>query len=268
MVVALDLTPLKERLHELYPNEPIKVYGSETGVVLSGTVSSPEIVEQVLRLTKTYMPVESKGTSGGQGTGESGTGITNLMTVGNIQQVMLEVKFAEVRRDKNKDWQAALGVKGLGGSFSGAAGVGGLGDLSDGGFGAATKSLLLNFANLDGEQAAANVFVKIKDVTAALRFLEGEGLARLLAEPRLVTQSGQEASFLAGGEFPVPGTVDANGRRQPMLISRSSESDWFSHRWSSVMARSACAWHPASPPSYLDQPHRFGRPEPISSSPA
>ncbi len=234
VVVALDLTPLKERLHELYPNEPIKVYGSETGVVLSGTVSSPEVVEQVLRLTKTYMPVESKGTSGGQGTGQSGTGITNLMTVGNIQQVMLEVKFAEVRRDKNKDWQAALGLKDLGNSFVGAAGVGsvlsplqfttdapGFGSLPDGSTGSVISgttqgliqspgSLLLNFVD-----NPANVFVKIKDVTAALRFLEGEGLARLLAEPRLVTQSGQEASFLAGGEFPVPvaqgGTATTNG---------------------------------------------------------
>ncbi len=235
VVVALDLTPLKEKLHELYPNEPIKVYGSETGVVLSGTVSSPEIVEQVLRLTQTYLPIESKGSSGGQSTtGQSGTGITNLMTVGDIQQVMLEVKFAEVRRDRNKDWQAALGLKDLGNSFVGAAGVDsvlsplqfsanapGFGSLPDGSIGDVTSgttqgliqnpgSLLLNFVG-----NPANVFVKIKDVTAALRFLEGEGLARMLAEPRLVTQSGQEASFLAGGEFPVPvlqgGTTGTNG---------------------------------------------------------
>ena len=230
VVVALDLTPLKEKLHELFPNEAIDVYGSETGIVLSGTVSSPEVVEQVLRLAQTYLPIEAKGTRGDQGTGHSGVGITNLLTVGDIQQVMLEVKFAEVRRDKNKDWQAALGLTDLGSSFTGAAGVSsvlspleftqsspGSAILPDGTTGQVISgttqglvqnpgSLLLNFAD-----NPANIFVKIKDVTAALRFLQGEGLARLLAEPRLVTQSGQEASFLAGGEFPIP-TVDDDGQ--------------------------------------------------------
>ncbi len=51
---------------------------------------------------------------------------------------------------------------------------------------------------------AANIFLHIDNFQTALRFLESNGLARTLAEPRLVTMSGQEASFLAGGEFPIP----------------------------------------------------------------
>lgn len=232
VVVSLDLTALKKKLHDLYPNQQIEVYGTETGVVLSGTVSGPEIVEQVIRLTQSYLPTEAKGsgTSSG-GSGRSKSGITNLLKVGGIQQVMLEVKFAEVRRDSAKDWQAALGLGKLGSDFTGAAGVGqvlqpldiisGNGILPGGipaeivggvtnGLAQDTGSLLLNFAG-----NAANIFVNVDNLTTALTFLEGEGLARLLAEPRLLTQSGQEASFLAGGEFPIPvqqgGTAAAAG---------------------------------------------------------
>jgi pilus assembly protein CpaC len=231
VTVSLDLTALKGKLHDLYPDQQIEVYGTETGVVLSGTVSGPEIVEQVLRLTQTYLPKEATAKGGGEGTGRSRTGITNLLKVGSIQQVMLEVKFAEVRRDSNRDWQAALGLGKLGSDFTGAAGVGsvlqpfdiisGPGLLPGGvpitvengvidGLAQNTGSLLLNFAD-----NPANIFVNIDNFTAAFRFLEGEGLARLLAEPRLLTQSGQEASFLAGGEFPIPvqqgGTTAAAG---------------------------------------------------------
>jgi len=224
VVVSLDLTALKEKLHELYPAEQIEVYGSETGVVLSGTVSSPAIVEQVLRLTRTFLPAMAE--EGGQsaGTGRSGSGITNLLQVGGVQQVLLEVKVAEVSRDLNRNMQAGIGVGGLGNAFSGAATTSGsildliqftkegpgtvlfpdgsIGSIVDGvteGVIQNPSSLLVNFAG-----NPANLFINIKDFSAALNLMETEGLARILAEPRLVTQSGQEASFLAGGEFPVP----------------------------------------------------------------
>jgi len=218
--VNLDLTPLKQKLSSLYPHEDIKVHASETGVVLSGTVSGSEVVEQVIRLTKTFLPEKAEASAGGKGIGESGSGITNLLNVGGVQQVMLEVKFAEVTRSSSKNWQAALGIAGLGNSFTGAAGVnpvltnvdatGFRALLPDGTTGLTNAvplaslvqdagSLLLNFAG-----NPANIFLNIDDFTAAFNFLEDEGLARTLAEPRLITLSGQEASFLAGGEFPIP----------------------------------------------------------------
>ena len=223
VTVSLDLTSLKQQLHQLYPDQKIEVYPSETGVVLSGTVSGPEVVEQVLRLTQNFLPklVESDSAQKGTGKSESGTQITNLLTVGGIQQVMLEVKLAEVNRNSLKDWQAAIGLADLNKNFTGAAGVSGVltpitDALVDVNFPNALNqtgifegaidgliqnpgSLLVNFAG-----NPANVFVNIKDFTTALTFLETEGLARTLAEPSLVTQSGQEASFLAGGEFPIP----------------------------------------------------------------
>ena len=238
VVVSLDLTALKHKLNQLYPDQKIEVYASETGVVLSGTVTGPEVVEQVIRLTQTFLPKTAEGTSGQSGTGKSGTGITNLLNVGGIQQVMLEVKFAEVTRSSIKDWQAALGLGGLGNDFTGAAGVsqviqqpldiistpavfpgGALGIIESGQFangGALAQSagsLLLNFAG-----NPANIFVNIDNLTTALLFLETEGLARTLAEPRLVTQSGQEASFLAGGEFPIPVIQSSSGTNNGITI--------------------------------------------------
>ncbi|MFP3984292.1 MAG: type II and III secretion system protein family protein [Desulfurivibrionaceae bacterium] len=212
VVVSLDLTSLKEKLHQLYPDENIKVHGSETGIVLSGTVSGPEVMEQVIRLTESFFPKSGGGNKGSQGTGRSGRGITNLLKVAGNKQVMLEVKFAELNRNSNKEWQGAMGLGKLGSDFNAAAGVGNVMDKfseSVAGNGVTTPyfsgsdmspgSLLLNF-----EDNPANIFLSIDNFSAALNFLESEGLARILAEPRLVTQSGQEASFLAGGEFPIP----------------------------------------------------------------
>lgn len=207
--VSLDVTPLKQKLHQLYPYQDIKVHSSESGIVLSGTVSGPEVMEQVLRLARTFLPPKAEGERSEENTGKSGDGITNLMGVGGIQQVMLEVKFAEVTRSSSRDLKAALGWDGLLGDDIAVGGIGGLSTTSGGTLSGATAgSLLLNFA--DFADNPANIFVEIGDFSTALRFLEEEGLARLLAEPRLVTQSGQEASFLAGGEFPIPVPQDNN----------------------------------------------------------
>jgi pilus assembly protein CpaC len=224
VVISLDLTGLKKKLHELYPDEKIEVYGSETGVVLAGTVSGPDIVEQVLRLTGTYLPKQAEGSDSPRGTGRSGSGITNLLKIGGIHQVMLEVKIAEVNRTKGREWQAGLAYNDASRNFTGAASAGGsvlrplsfsrdspgpamlpdgtIGNLIDGTIDGLLQNPGTVFLNFAGN--AANIFVNIDDFSAALTLLEDEGLARTLAEPRLVTQSGQEASFLAGGEFPIP----------------------------------------------------------------
>jgi pilus assembly protein CpaC len=224
VVVLLDLTTLKQKLYELYPNQQVDVYASETGVVLSGTVSGPEVVEEIIRLTQNFLPKKAESDNKGDkgGAALSGAGITNLLRVGAVQQVMLEVKFAEVDRTSSRDWQAALGlinqdknirfgagvnpmsgkfIKGFNTDGSPIFDIGNLGQNGGQipGWGGAPGDMLLNFAG-----NAANIFLNVKNLTASLNLLENEGLARVLAEPRLVTLSGQEASFLAGGEFPIP----------------------------------------------------------------
>ncbi len=190
ITVGLNLTSLKQQLHQIFPGQDVEVRPAPAGLVLSGTVSGPEIIEQVVQLANSYLPPPAPPARPYT--------VTNLLRVGGFQQVLLEVKFAEVARRSTREWQAALGVTGQGQDLQIAAGIGGL-DVSTGTPPVAPGSLLLNFA---GNQA--NIFAKLDNLTAALKFLEEEGLARILAEPRLVTRSGVPASFLAGGEFPVP----------------------------------------------------------------
>jgi pilus assembly protein CpaC len=221
VVVSLDLTAFKEKLHELYPTQNINVYASEKGVVLAGTVSGPEVAEEVIRLAQNYLPKEAESKDATQGTGRSGAGITNLLRVGSPQQVMIEVKVAEVTRNWDREFKAGIGLEGLGDDVTGAIGTGNVftpikdafinadfpsAPEQSGIFEGAIDGLIQNpgslFFNFAGN--AANIFLHIDDFQTALRFLETNGLARTLAEPRLVTMSGQEASFLAGGEFPIP----------------------------------------------------------------
>jgi pilus assembly protein CpaC len=139
---------------------------------------------------------------------------------------MLEVKFAEVTRASGRDLQAGIGLRGLGSDFAGNIGTkpimqpykyqldtekgtggntfipGSLPALSDGSVFRSLQDAGSLLINLAGE--TANAFINIDNFSLTLNFLEAENLARVLAEPRLVTQSGQEASFLAGGEYPYP----------------------------------------------------------------
>lgn len=209
VVVTIDLISLKEKLHELFPRQDISVYASETGVVLSGTVAGPEVVEQALRLTSMFLPkiVEEKGQ--GTGAGRSTYTVTNLLKVAGAQQVMLEVKFAEVNRTTGMDLQAGMALINQGKDLNvniSTTGVGLntlAGDMLQAGPGALLMNLYGNTLDVMGVNKS-NMFIRLDNFMAALQFMESEGLARTLAEPRLVTMSGREASFLAGGEFPVP----------------------------------------------------------------
>lgn len=207
VVVIFDLIGLKEKIHELFPSQNIGVYASETGVVLSGTVTGPEVVEEVLRLTSMFLPKAAGEKGQGEGTGHSTPKITNLLRVAGAQQVMLEVKFAEVSRSSGMDLQAGLGLDSLGSDLRWNLATGSVGVTSSGTSTQGAGTLLMNFAGntlSTTAASAANIFINIDHFTTALQFLESEGLARTLAEPRLVTISGKEASFLAGGEFPIP----------------------------------------------------------------
>ena len=210
VVVTIDLIALKEKIHELFPNQAINVYASETGVVLSGTVTGPEVVEEVLRLTSMFMPKAAGAQGQGTGAGRSTNNVTNLLRVAGAQQVLLEVKFAEVSRSSGMDLQAGIGLDSLGNDVRWNFGTAPLGVTSSGTSTQGAGTLLMNFAgntlNVLGADAInwSNIFINLDHFTAALNFLESEGLARTLAEPKLVTVSGKEASFLAGGEIPIP----------------------------------------------------------------
>lgn len=230
VTVSYDLAGLKKQISVHFPNQDISVYGADDGIVLSGTVSGPEIVEQVIRLTERFLPTHS-GTSmisGGEGgigqakgdggdkdedegtlseTGKTSTNvsrITNLLNVSTIHQVLLEVKIAEVIRDSSMDWSAGISYKKFGKDFGAIIGNTPIANpLTTGapGGGAVFTNFFTGSVN-NTLQSLANIALKLDNVNLALEFLEGEGMANTLAEPRLVALSGQEAQFLAGGKFP------------------------------------------------------------------
>ncbi|WP_050929853.1 type II and III secretion system protein family protein [Aestuariivita boseongensis] len=185
--VAADVTEFKERLRQILPGEKIEIRTANDGIVLSGTVSSSQNLQRALDLAERYAPER----------------VSNLMNVGGVQQVMLKVRFAEMQRSVTKSLSSSLS---LGGSiFGGDVGVSG-GSGTTNTQGAVTNSLGGNIPNLN-DNTGAILFgfgSGSLQVGLLLEALEQKGVVRFLAEPNLTALSGQEAKFLAGGEYPVP----------------------------------------------------------------
>lgn len=178
--VGPDVESLRGQLSQLVPGQPVDARISAGSILLTGMVSDAGVANRAAQIAKAY----------------AGDKVINLITLGGSQQVMLEVKFAEVNRTVGE----RLGVSGFGlsrgGSFSAAVGEGAsydsqnglrLGGIADS-FGIFNKSFSIGRLGID----------------ATLEALERKGLAKTLAEPTLVAISGERASFLAGGEFPIP----------------------------------------------------------------
>lgn len=173
--VVPDVAELRERLREILRNEPIEVRTANDGVVLSGTVSSGRVVERAMELAERYTPGR----------------VSNLMLVGGSQQVMLQVRFAEMSRNIRQE----LGINMSGANISGGNTVAlNGGDLVDFPVPVNPPGGILGIG-LSGGGFEFNILIEA---------LETEGLVRTLAEPNLTALSGQTADFLAGGEFPVP----------------------------------------------------------------
>ena len=174
--VSPDTAEFKERLEQILPGENIEVRTANDGIVLSGTVSSTARLDRALDLAERYAPGR----------------VSNLMVVGGVQQVLLQVRFAEVSRSVSKGLSSRFGFSSLGSGdaveFNGAA----IEAVSPSGF-------------LDSFWSAGSFSLEL-----LLDAFETKGLARTLSEPNLVALSGQEAKFLAGGELPIP-VVDEDG---------------------------------------------------------
>ncbi len=180
--VAPDVTEFKERLGQILPGEKVEVRTANDGIVLSGTVSSAQKLQKALDLAQRYAPDR----------------VSNLMSVGGVQQVMLKVRFAEMNRSVSKSLSSSLVLSG--------------GDAAIGSGSAAASGVANSLINgpsfpvaTDNAGSAAISFgLGSVQVGLLLEALESKGAVRTLAEPTLVALSGQEANFLAGGEFPVP----------------------------------------------------------------
>ncbi|MGB7318656.1 MAG: type II and III secretion system protein family protein [Planktotalea sp.] len=185
--VSADVSEFKERLRQILPGEKIEVRTANDGIVLSGTVSSAGKVDRAMDLAQRYAPER----------------VTNLLSVGGVQQVMLKVRFAEMQRSVSKSLSSslALGGSALGGNLGVSGGTGTLnnsGAQTNGLGGTIPAANSNNGATLFGFNAGG------LEVGILLEALESKGVVRTLAEPNLTALSGQEATFLAGGEFPIP----------------------------------------------------------------
>ena len=183
--VQPDIAEFKERLRQILPGESIEVRTANDGIVLSGTVSSTAKLDRALDLAERYAPER----------------VSNLMSVGGTQQVMLKVRFAEMQRSVSKSLSASLGVSG--GTNAGI--IAGTGVLSD----QAKLTSLLNGGTITSTnpaagRAALGFTAGSLEFAVLLEALESKGVVRTLAEPNLTALSGQEAKFLAGGEYPIP----------------------------------------------------------------
>ncbi|MGQ0456083.1 MAG: type II and III secretion system protein family protein [Hyphomicrobium sp.] len=185
-IVEVDVTPdvddLSAKLAENLPEAEIRVSAVNGGLMLSGVVLAAPDVERAVAIARQYAPPEL---------------VTNALSVASPQQVMLEVRFVEAARSAARE----LGVSTRARSSSVAADTGG--QYLDPGIGPLQTAALLSGSAPFGSMLA-RILEGGTNVDVLLRGLEERSLARRLAEPNLVTTSGDTASFLAGGEFPFP----------------------------------------------------------------
>ncbi len=191
--VTPDLSEFKERLRQILPGERIEVRSANDGIVLSGVVTSAQKLQRALDLAQRYAPER----------------VSNLMSVGGIQQVMLKVRFAEMQRSVSKSLSSSLALSGGLGSDLGIRG--GTGSLTTNGASTGAIGGGLPATNTNTGAILFGFNAGSTQVGILLEALEQKGVVRFLAEPNLVALSGQEAKFLAGGEYPIP-VAQSDGR--------------------------------------------------------
>ena len=177
LVVTFDIAGLKGRLFELVPDARVEIRPAGDAIVLSGEVPSADKLAQVLAVAERFAPER----------------VTNLLSVTGSQQVLLQVRFAEVER-------ATVKLLGLSSLFVEFGSTSFQLDTGDG-------------VSADPQSFATGILSLLKgDYSLDVIFdvLEEKGVVKTLAEPNLIALSGDTASFLAGGEFPIPVGQDSD----------------------------------------------------------
>jgi len=199
IVVEQPITALEQQLHRLFPDEAIEVTSNADGIVLSGRASSTQVMLRIAEVVRAASPKAN---------------VINMLQVpggSDAQQVMLQVRIAEVNRRALMEFGTSF--------FTGATGAGNwIGRGTTGQFGAPEFSELSRSVttgpggrttSLDGKIEFSdflNIFLFNTSWNAGtlIRALKQTGYFQSLAEPNLIAYNNKEASFLAGGEFPIP----------------------------------------------------------------
>jgi pilus assembly protein CpaC len=186
VVVVHNLSRLTEELHRVVPDGDVVPHSVDAGIVLDGAVATAAEAEDARRLATRFL-----------GEGEE---VIDHLAITAANQVNLRVRVAEVSRSVVKqlgiDWNMAINTAGFA-------------------FGMVTPAFAANSLGL-GTVAQTSAGFPISysngavDLNALITALSTEGLVSVLAEPNLTALSGETASFLAGGEFPIPVPQDNN----------------------------------------------------------
>jgi pilus assembly protein CpaC len=188
--VDVDVSAAQEEIKRIFPDEQIAVSASRSAIVLSGHVTTEEVAKQA-----------------GLVAGGYSKNVIDVLSYGPVgaQEVMLEVKFAEV--DRTAVTQLGLNAFSTGTGHT-------IGTVTTGQFGGfqvsngqntTSGTTGTNQGNINFTQPL-NLFLFNNDINLGvlIQALQQKNLLQILAEPNLIAVNGKEASFLAGGEFPFP----------------------------------------------------------------
>jgi len=201
IVVQRDLARLNDQMKRLFPGEPIEAQSNGRSIVLSGRVSTKETADKAAVVAAGYVDKA-----------EDVVNMLKLQDSNSSNQVLLRVRFAEVSRSAITELGLGLftsptGIQNtLGRVTTSQVPAPGFDSLewskANGNFGSDVKSASGKFTFSD----FLNLFLFSEkyDIGTVIKAMQTKGLFQSLAEPNLVSESGKEASFLAGGEFPVP----------------------------------------------------------------
>jgi len=193
--VDIDVLGLAQKIHEVFPSEPVQIETSGDMVMLSGKISSATVADKILEVVKNSVPK-----------------VTSLMEVPRAPQaeVALQVRFADVNRSAVQELGINL-IRTFGSNMPMAVSTQQfsppqLGTLTTTSTSGTTTTTSTSGQNTFDLSNLLNIFIYRPDINlgATIQALQQNNLLQILAEPNLLTQSGKEASFLAGGQFPYP----------------------------------------------------------------
>ena len=179
IAVTRNLNGIRTAIKQVLPDDDISVEGIGDGVILAGTAASQADAQQAFDIATRLIGVASSDAA------ISGSRVVNAIVVRARDQIMLKVTVAEVERDV---------IKQLGINLSGALGYG---------------TAVVNFNNTNPFTAfgqslsGSSITGSFKSINATLQAMEQAGVIHTLAEPNLTAISGETATFVAGGEFPI-----------------------------------------------------------------
>ena len=184
--VRTNLSLVDSQIRALFPKDDVRLSQANGAVVISGNVSDPKVSAQVQAVVEA-----------------AGFKVVNMLgsPVKGMTQVQLQVRVAEVSKNRMKDFGTSYMYQGSPGAGAYANSGGGPSSLSS-----VTQGVLNGTLS-----SALNLFVLSGNVATMIHALQTQGAVRELAEPNLIAMDGEQASFLAGGEFPVPIVQGGNG---------------------------------------------------------